>query len=371
MTKVKIIFDARGITPKPCGVRNVAENYLHELSGYYDIIALVNPETAGLIDEKIPRAVAPRFCSRFGLLSDFWVSYLVFKHRPSLFFSAHSFLPPIALLPRRKVFICHDLFAALDKSFFRKRGALAPLAQLFFRLLSEVSFFRASLVIAPSEAIRASFKGLKICAKREIVVHNGIADGDITMELPARRKQILFVGNFRSYKGFDTLYAAWKQFSGLPEANDWELVVVTNETEAAVRLFVQSREKLERLHFESRISDGELEKIRAQSSICVVPSRDEGFGIPLLEALNSGALVIRSDIPVFRELTKGFNDLVIKSFPVGDPKCLAVVLAEAVSEINQHGISTLHLNAANENKETLRNEYSWTAAAAKVFAEIR
>lgn len=35
------------------------------------------------------------------------------------------------------------------------------------------------------------------------------------------------------------------------------------------------------------------------------PSIDEGFGVPLIEAINSGTPIVASDIPIFREVLKG------------------------------------------------------------------
>lgn len=49
-------------------------------------------------------------------------------------------------------------------------------------------------------------------------------------------------------------------------------------------------------------SDAELEQVYSASRALVFASLAEGFGLPLVEARSRGALVIASDIPVFREL---------------------------------------------------------------------
>jgi glycosyltransferase involved in cell wall biosynthesis len=59
-----------------------------------------------------------------------------------------------------------------------------------------------------------------------------------------------------------------------------------------------------------------------------MPSRDEGFGLPALEALATGTAVIVSDIPALREVT---GDQASAVFPVGDAAALAQALADTLA----------------------------------------
>ena len=366
-----MLFDARAITCKPCGVRNVAEHYLTELQDKYDIVAIVNSDAAELIPDSIRKAVCSRYLSRFNPLSDLWVSLLVFRYRPSVFFSAHSFLPVFALLPKITAFVCHDLFSVFEKNFFSKRGVLAPLARMFFRILTELSFLRASLVVTPSNAIRQSFDRLHAKAKKVLVVHNGITvndDQDFTRHL---NKQVLFVGNFRSYKGLDVLLDAWRQFSPSPQAAEWFLAVVTNESVSEIVRLQQAQPDLERVTFHSRISEDELTRMRNSSSIFAVPSRQEGFGIPLLEAIAAGGTVICSDIPVFRELLHDFDATSISTFETENPSDLVKVLARTVGQIVISNSQAALIANSSKNLEVLRQNYSWKTAADKVMIALQ
>jgi glycosyltransferase involved in cell wall biosynthesis len=49
------------------------------------------------------------------------------------------------------------------------------------------------------------------------------------------------------------------------------------------------------------VDEGELPALYANSLAALYPSRYEGFGLPVLEALNCGAAAIASDLPVLRE----------------------------------------------------------------------
>ena len=53
------------------------------------------------------------------------------------------------------------------------------------------------------------------------------------------------------------------------------------------------------------LADDALRQLLAQARALLMPSFAEGFGIPVIEALNVGVPVVASDIPVFHEITKG------------------------------------------------------------------
>lgn len=65
--------------------------------------------------------------------------------------------------------------------------------------------------------------------------------------------------------------------------------------------------------------DAMLANLLAQSSAAIAASQIEGFGLPLVEALNRDLPVIASDIPVFREIASG----AVSFFAVSDPGALA------------------------------------------------
>jgi len=65
-------------------------------------------------------------------------------------------------------------------------------------------------------------------------------------------------------------------------------------------------------------TDTELAYCYRHASALVYPSISEGFGLPLVEALDHGLRVFASDIPVFREIGEGF----VSFIPLDDPDVL-------------------------------------------------
>lgn len=359
MSKQTMLFDARAITIKPCGVKNVAENYLKEFSGGYTITAIVHPGMENLIPPGIRCIYFKQWLSRFNPISDFLISYYVIKFKPELYFSPHAFLPFLAVLPRKRIFICHDLFAALDKNFFKKKGWLAPFARMYFRIFSELSMLRASHVITPSKSIQNTLSGLVFKPKKSVCIHNGINLSKNSPCLGPQNEQILFVGNFRSYKGFDLLYTAWENLLNHPISNGWKMIVVTNESEESINSFLLENKKLKNIKFLSRITNDELSKIRSESKVCVIPSRSEGFGIPLLESIQSKSTILCSNIEVFNEIADEFDNYPIVKFQTDNMNDLMLKLEKLMSEANL-GVP---LDVYEEAIETIGKKFSWKKAA--------
>ena len=70
------------------------------------------------------------------------------------------------------------------------------------------------------------------------------------------------------------------------------------------------------------LSDVDLRSVVAGAAALVLPSRDEGFGLPVLEALACDVPVVCSDVPALREVSGGHASLV----PFGDVEAMGAAL---------------------------------------------
>jgi glycosyltransferase involved in cell wall biosynthesis len=74
------------------------------------------------------------------------------------------------------------------------------------------------------------------------------------------------------------------------------------------------------------LSDVDLRSVVAGAAALVLPSRDEGFGLPLLEAMACDVPVVCSDVPALREISGGHASLV----PFGDVEAMGTALTAAL-----------------------------------------
>ncbi|HWM01941.1 MAG TPA: glycosyltransferase, partial [Actinophytocola sp.] len=83
-----------------------------------------------------------------------------------------------------------------------------------------------------------------------------------------------------------------------------------------------------RLRVLGRISDTDLAVVLRRASVLAVPSRAEGFGLPVLEAMALGVPVVHSDVPALVEVAGGTGAVV----PRGDARTLAATLRAVLDD---------------------------------------
>lgn len=117
---------------------------------------------------------------------------------------------------------------------------------------------------------------------------------------------VLMVGTIEPRKGHDCLIAAM-EYLWASEADAPPLVIVgrpgwrTEPLQAQMR-DLETREP--RFLWLDSASDELLADLYGKAALVAVPSRGEGFGLPIVEALRHGRKVLARDIPVFRELAQ-------------------------------------------------------------------
>lgn len=80
--------------------------------------------------------------------------------------------------------------------------------------------------------------------------------------------------------------------------------------------FSLKRDSSERFYYFPRVSDSELASLYLSSSALICASKDEGYGLPLIEAAYLGIPIICNDRPIFREILGG-NAYFFEAEPYG------------------------------------------------------
>lgn len=185
---------------------------------------------------------------------------------------------------RRAVTTFHDLFVLTgDYSTpeFRSRfAAQARDAAARSDRLIAVSHFTASQIV----------DWLGIEKERIQVVHHGVRPAaSFTGE---RQRVILHVGAIQQRKNIARLVHA---FSAVD--SDWQLVLAGSAGYGAeaIQAAIDASPARARIHVLGYLPRPELEQWYSRASIFAFPSLDEGFGMPVLEAMAAGTPVITSN----------------------------------------------------------------------------
>ena len=163
------------------------------------------------------------------------------------------------------------------------------------------SIARARRVLCVSNTLAREVRELTGCAAgRVAVVPNGCDHLAALPRAPAKDPFLLCVGRLEPRKNVETLLQALALDRDLPP------VVLAGssqgEHEAQLRALARSMGVEGRVTFAGPLSDRALAEAYATCVVVVLPSRREGFDLPLAEALHAQAPVAASDLAVHREL---------------------------------------------------------------------
>lgn len=128
--------------------------------------------------------------------------------------------------------------------------------------------------------------------------------------LAQRKKVILFLGRMEPRKGFDILLDAW-EISQLSKKG-YELHMCGEYGENLPAKF----QNIDGVQFRGRITQHEKDKYLTSSSLVVIPSRFESFGIVTLEAMANHTPVLVSDVAGLRYVSSIANS--VQVFSEGD-----------------------------------------------------
>lgn len=196
----------------------------------------------------------------------------------------------------KRVLTVHDLiYFKFPQLFGNKNLARTAMAK---------SILSADLLICVSESTKSDLLSLfPVSDKKVCVIHHGKSLGDIIpiQHLDLTEPYLLFVGGRQHYKNFECLLTAYASSKKIN--TNFKLVCF-----GGGKLLHNEREVLQRLGLRpGRLvmlsgSDQLLAGLYQDAAAFIYPSLYEGFGMPLLEAMELGAPVICSDIAPFKEV---------------------------------------------------------------------
>ncbi len=280
------------------------------------------------------------------------IPFIIKKEKPDITHFPHFNVP---LTFRGKfVVTIHDML--MHKSVGLAATTLpAPLyfiKRLGYRIVFDNAVKRSLTILVPSRSVKNELIGkYRINADRVKVTYEGfdkkIIDGG-KIDMP--RPYFVYAGNAYPHKNLTGLLKAIKL---LNTKSDHRIFLAIA---SARNIFTQRIEKMvnelgikDNVKLLGFVPDEKLGNLYKNSVGFVFPSFSEGFGLPGLEALASGTLLLASDIAVFKEIY-GDNALYF------DPKrpesiANAMKMAESISIIDRRNKILSSLEFVNK--------YSW------------
>lgn len=288
-----------------------------------------------------------------------------------------NYMIPLSCFPRgrvgkiRCVATIHDLIPLLFPS-ATPRALKTRLFPIYRRLMLEIGA-RADRIIAVSEASRSDIvQHLNIPADRHDsvrVIYNGVSSSFVPApdaaslrdSDPARPRTVLYVGRGDPYKNLPLLIEAFAQArQKAPFPLQLKILGPPDPR------YPEASQRVKELGLESCAvwagyqSSSALVKAYQDADLVVLPSRYEGFGLPVVEAMACGAPMLCSDIPVLKEI--GGQAAFYTPLDNGPELANGILRILTDSDLRQ-GMIRRGLEQARQ--------FTWTAAAKKTIALYR
>lgn len=153
---------------------------------------------------------------------------------------------------------------------------------------------RADAIVTVSDTSKRYIEDNKISTRPVHVVYNAPSRLNIAHQKP--KKKIVYMGSFMPYKNAELLIAAMEL---LPQ---YELCLLSRITPKREKELITKAPKDAQISFYGGVTDQEYAKVLSDSHALVTASLEEGFGLPIIEAMQEGIPVICSDIDIFHEV---------------------------------------------------------------------
>ena len=209
------------------------------------------------------------------------------RHGVELFHGTDYSVPYVPLRP--SVMTLHDLSPWLDPAWQPDASRVRRRTPRLLRM------GLATMVITPTETVRrAAIERFRLSPDRVVAVP--LAAGDLfrpplAAGKPRGNPYFLFVGTREPRKNVARLIDAWRE---VRRTIPVDLVLVG-------RSHAPAEER--GLKVLGEVDDSDLPALYSAALACVYPSLYEGFGLPVLEAMQCGALVITSRDPAILEVS--------------------------------------------------------------------
>ncbi|MEJ3403540.1 glycosyltransferase family 1 protein [Rathayibacter sp. YIM 133350] len=244
---------------------------------------------------------------------------------------------------------------------------LTPHGVAWHRAMAERAHRHADAIIVPTHAVALELNEHVDFGDRVRVVGGAVsprlslpADEDaraVRLQLPD--SYLLSVGTLEPRKGIRSLIKALS----LPEATDLPLLVVGPKGWGGVDIDALAAEvglPEGRVRALGYLDDADLAVVLSRSTLFVMPSLAEGFGLPLLEAMYFGRPVVHSDAPALVEVAGGAGTVVERDDSATYAQRLSVAITELVGdEARRARLGVLARDRARA--------YSWRDSADRVW----
>lgn len=212
----------------------------------------------------------------------------------------------------RSVKFIHDLIPILHPEFSRPRAVKRHLGRVQQALRNADHLVTSSRTVEEDLRDFARSEGIKVPPLTVAPLAGQLLPSRKPRQASSTQPYFLCVGTIEPRKNHGLLLAVWRELVRRHGKHAPKLILVGQKgplTGALLDPLKKSRALRRHVELHDSCSDDELGALMAGCSALLLPSRAEGYGLPLVEGLQLGRPVLASDIAIFREVGQGIPRL--------------------------------------------------------------
>ncbi len=330
--KVKVLIDLYHLQDSISGVRTYTLELISGMQEFGDknIEYSFSHNPKGKITSRKPRNRSNKFSKLWSHLNYFFWKQIslplqVLWNRPDVLICT-DFVSPICPLPCAKLTVIHDAlfwqYPENYKKYWRK----------YFTKMITLGFGKKTTLITTSKHAAKQIQRF-VTNKYPIAfvyqTYNQSKDSDAsilkTLSIQAHN-YLLHVGSFDKRKDLFTLVRAFDQIKK-QNANRTLKLILAGETKvhgnetvlAELNAYITDNKLKDSVLMPGYLSKSQIKSLYLNASAYIFPSKEEGFGIPILEAFSYGLPVVTSNNPALLEVGRKATI----SFEVGNAEMLS------------------------------------------------
>ena len=359
---INLLIDARAVQKNVDGISRFSLNVTKCIAKKrpdWKISALVGNDVAFHLENSGINTISDN-SSRFSTRANKKLADRINEMSPDVFLN-FSMAGPQPAAP--SIITVHDLMVLNLPCYFGDSVIRNAFSRFLFRRALKASIGHASSIAVPTMATKLDvMRGFHSATDKVFITGEGQAlfPSKVSSQLE-RQNFFLYVGNARGYKNIPRFLTAYGRLWALNKKTP-PLVMVVRKDRAYSYFLKHLESNPARSHIKvlTHISDDELRDLYLTCKALLIPSVYEGFGLPALEAMATGAPVMASKATALEEVV-GDTGVLIDPYSIIDIMRGMAELSAATQE---------ELRKLGESGRARSSIFSWEKTSACFLEQI-
>ena len=236
----------------------------------------------------------------FSLLQNIEIPLMIKKYKIDIFHTLNYDIPLFRFSKFKLISTIHDLIPITHKKLHKRNMITTLYFEIMYRLCAVLSY---KIMTVSNYSKKEIVKYLPCREEKIQVIYNSYLPKNINQDKKVNQiTQLLFVGSNFEHKNIHVVIEAVKLLKEKNIIVNFNIAGGKYKYTEYLELLVKKYNLENQIKILGKVDDKTLAELYSQADVYVFPSLIEGFGIPLLEAMDYGIPVISSNKTVMPEV---------------------------------------------------------------------